>query len=70
MKRQLRAREVDGINETGVDGISHLIIVFALASQVPFEPLLHRPFRWAGTEQPAACEPIIVLGRVGYSGVQ
>ena len=49
-------------------GISHLIIVFA--SQVPFEPPLHRPVRWAGTERLAACEPIVVLGRVVYSGVQ
>ena len=65
MKRQLRAREVDGIAETGVDRISHLIIivVFVFASQVPFEPPLHRPVRWAGIERPAACKPIFVLGR-------
>ena len=50
-------------------GISHLIIGFVLAFQVPFEPLLRRPVRWAGTERPAACEPIVVLGRVEYSGV-
>jgi hypothetical protein len=40
---------------------SHL--VFVLASQVPFEPLLHRPARWAGTEWAAVCKPIIVIGR-------
>ena len=51
-------------------GISHLIIIFVFVSQVPFEPLLHRPVQLTGTVRPAACEPIVVLGRVGYSGVQ
>ena len=61
MKRQLRAREVDGIAETGVDRISHIIIVFVFASQVPFEPPLHQPVQWAGTKRPAAYKPIVVL---------
>ena len=63
MKRQLRAREVDGI--AAPTGIFHLILVFVLAfaPQVPFEPPLHRPVRGAGAERPAAYEPIIVLGR-------
>ena len=39
------------------------IIVFVLASQVPFEPLLRRLARWAGTEWAALCKPIVVLGR-------
>ena len=51
-------------------GISHLILDFVLSSQVPFDPPLHRPVLWAGAERPAACKPIVVLGRVGYIRVQ